>query len=293
MKRRPLFPAAVQRRRRLAATAVPRAARTRPPWPVRALALMLILALGAALGSGLYEWVRRAAGLAPQVSSSDAAVLLADRERLATEMQALQGRLNAADGRIEMERAAKDQLAAELRASQKEVGDLRNDLAFFEQLIPADPRMGQVSIRSAELEKQGTALRYRVLLMRSGRPSGEFKGVLQFSAVGTRAGTTATVDLQPLIEPVAAAVSKPATSAGSAVPGTPSASAATPVIPARPTASAAVTAPGGNPLALNFRQYQRAEGALSVPAGFVARTVTVRVLEGGAVRSQSTVNLMP
>ncbi|WP_420226948.1 DUF6776 family protein [Pigmentiphaga litoralis] len=180
MKRRPLFPAAVQRRRRQAAASAPRAAKTRAPWPLRAFALLLILALGAALGSGLYEWVRRVAGLAPQVSASDAATLRADRERLAAELQALQGRLNAADGRIEMERAAKDKLEAELRASQKEVGDLRNDLAFFEQLIPADPRMGQVSIRSAELEKQGTALRYRVLLMRSGRPSGEFKGRCSF-----------------------------------------------------------------------------------------------------------------
>ena len=288
MKRRPLFPAAVQRRRRLAAASAPRAAKTRAPWPLRAFALLLILALGAALGSGLYEWVRRVAGLAPQVSASDAASLQADRERLAGELQALQGRLNAADGRIEMERAAKDKLEAELRASQKEVGDLRNDLAFFEQLIPADPRMGQVSIRSAELEKQGTALRYRVLLMRSGRPSGEFKGTLQFSAVGLRSGATATVDLQPLVEPAAPGVAMPggirpsAPVLGAPVLGNP-----------LPGSAAAPAAPGGNPLALSFRQYQRAEGALALPGNFTPRTVTVRVLEGGAVRSQSTVNLMP
>ncbi|WP_189614852.1 DUF6776 family protein [Pigmentiphaga litoralis] len=288
MKRRPLFPAAVQRRRRLAAASAPRAEPTRTPWPVRAGALLLILALGAALGSGLYEWVRKVAGLAPQVSASDAAVLLAERERLAAELQALQGRLNAADGRIEMERAAKDKLEAELRASQKEVGDLRNDLAFFEQLIPADPRMGQVSIRSAELEKQGTALRYRVLLMRSGRPSGEFKGTLQFSAVGTRGGATATVDLQPLVEPAAPGVAMP----GGVRPSAPVLGAPLPAASASESPAAA-TPPGGNPLALSFRQYQRAEGALALPANFVPRTVTVRVLEGGAVRSQSTVNLVP
>lgn len=288
MKRRPLFPAAVQRRRRQAAASAPRAAKTRAPWPLRAFALLLILALGAALGSGLYEWVRRVAGLAPQISASDAATLRADRERLAAELQALQGRLNAADGRIEMERAAKDKLEAELRASQKEVGDLRNDLAFFEQLIPADPRMGQVSIRSAELEKQGTALRYRVLLMRSGRPSGEFKGALQFSAVGTRGGASATVDLQPLVEPAASGLAMP----GGIRPTAPVLGA--PVLGNPLPASPAVTvAPGGNPLGLSFRQYQRAEGALALPANFTPRSVTVRVLEGGAVRSQSTVTLMP
>ncbi|WP_420226947.1 hypothetical protein [Pigmentiphaga litoralis] len=46
-------------------------------------------------------------------------------------------------------------------------------------------------------------------------------------------------------------------------------------------------------MALSFRQYQRAEGALALPANFTPRSVTVRVLEGGAVRSQSTVTLMP
>jgi hypothetical protein len=60
-----------------------------------------------------------------------------------------------------------------------------------------------------------------------------------------------------------------------------------------PGSPSVAPAPGGNPLALNFRQYQRAEGALALPANFAPRTVTVRVLEGGAVRSQSTVNLVP
>ncbi|MBN9374309.1 MAG: hypothetical protein J0I40_02735 [Cellulomonas sp.] len=55
--------------------------------------------------------------------------------------------------------------------------------------------------------------------------------------------------------------------------------------------AAPVVQPTADPLAVRFRQYQRAEGSLAVPAGFVVRSVTVRVVEGGVVRSQSTVNL--
>lgn len=266
MKRRPLFPAVSVRRRRLAGAAGQKVAvRAKAPWPLRALLLMLILALGAALGSGLYEYARRLAGMGPQVSTADVAQLSRERDRLHADNQMLQNRLNAAEGRIEIERATNDRLTAELRQAQIESGTLRNDLAFFEQLIPADPRNGQVSIRSAELERQGQALRYRVLLMRAGRPGGEFKGNLQFSATGSRAGGSATIELAPL-------------AAVPAEPGT------------KPAAGASSPAPS-NPLALSFRQYQRAEGTLELPAGFSPRSVTVRVLEGGVVRSQSTVNI--
>ncbi len=266
MKRRPLFPALAPRRLRPTA-----ASRTgRPPWwmasPLRTISVLVLLALGAALGSGLYEYVRRVAGFAPIVSATELAQLREQNQRLLADNDRLQASLNAAEGRLVIERAAKDQLVIDLRAAQKDSGDLRNDLAFFEQLIPADPRMAQVNIRSAEIEPQGASLRYRVLLMRGGRPSGEFRGTLQFSASGTRGGTSATIVLESL-------AAQPSASADVE-------------LPVMPTAS-----PAPDPLALKFRQYQRAEGMLVLPAGFIARSVTVRVLEGSVVRSQSTVNL--
>ncbi|GAA4329730.1 hypothetical protein GCM10023144_16870 [Pigmentiphaga soli] len=286
MKRRPLLPALGRRLRRppaglarLIRRPEQPAARRLPP-PLQVLVLLSMLALGAALGSGLYEYARRLAGLAPAISHSELAQLRGEAQRLVADNERLQNRLNAADGQLAIERAAKDQLAAELRAAQKEMGGLRNDLAFFEQLIPADPRQGQVSIRSAEVDRQGASLRYRVLLMRSGRPSGEFRGQLQFTASGTRDGASVTVDLRPPAEPLAAAVAT-----GPAGSGAPAGGAAT----------AAAQGPAGgaadDPLGLRFRQYQRAEGTLDVPPGFVARTVTVRVLEGGVVRSQSVVDV--
>ncbi len=258
MKRRPIFPALVPRRLRRDTTSdVTRLARGSPG---RLAGLLLLLALGAALGTGLYESARRLIGGAPPVSASEVAQLRAENQRLIADNERLQGSLAAAESRLAIERAAKDQLAADLRAAHKEMGDLRNDLAFFDQLIPMDPRQAQVSIRSAELERQGDGLRYRVLLMRAGRPSGEFKGRLQFSASGTRGGVETTMDLRPFVM----------TDDGEA---------------------GEAASPRPDPLALRFRQYQRAEGTLEVPDGFEVRSVTVRLVEGGVVRSQSTVKL--
>ncbi|MDX3904849.1 MAG: hypothetical protein QHC78_04065 [Pigmentiphaga sp.] len=264
MKRRPLFPALVPRRLRRGAGPGARqeveGLTAGSPW--RVAVLLVLLALGAALGTGLYESARRLVGGAPQISASEVAQLRAENQRLVADNERLQGSLVAAESRLAIERAAKDQLAADLRNAQKEMGEMRNDLAFFDQLIPMDPRQTQVSIRSAELERQGTLLRYRVLLMRGGRPSGEFKGRLQFSASGFRGGSTVTMDLQPFLVPGDTPVDESATGSGAQ-----------------------------DPLALRFRQYQRAEGTLQVPLDFVVHSVTVRVVEGGMVRSQSTVNL--
>src|SRR5690606_32560307 len=42
---------------------------------------------------------------------------------------------------------------------------------------------------------------------------------------------------------------------------------------------------------LGFRHYQRLEGMLSLPEGVIATAVSARVLEGGQVRAQTSVNL--
>lgn len=213
-----------------------------------ALAVMMA---GAAVGLSL-----RPKPAVPQAGMAEAADLKAENQRLEAEGARLQDALDAAESRLAIGQAERNQMAADLLAARKENGDLRNDLAFFEQLIPADPRVTQLSIRSAELTREGTALRYRVLLMRGGRPGGEFRGRLQFTAEGTRDGAAATVELQPFLVPVD---------------------------------DGAVPAPGkaAELLLVKFRQYLRAEGALELPSGFTATRVTVRVVENGLVRAES------
>ena len=130
MKRRPLFPALVPRRLRRgaapgarsdAAAGLPAAS----PW--RMVVLLLLLALGAALGTGIYESARRVFG-EPQISASELAQLRAENQRLIVDNERLQGSLAASESRLEIERAAKDQLASDLRTAQKEMGELAEKL---------------------------------------------------------------------------------------------------------------------------------------------------------------------
>ncbi|SSW71713.1 hypothetical protein AVE30378_04673 [Achromobacter veterisilvae] len=180
----------------------------------------------------------------------------------ATQLRYTQGQLDTADGELVIERSARQELETQLRAAQAEIGRVRDQLAFYEQLLPPGPE-GSVDIRGVEIDRSGAGLRYKVLLMRSGRNGGSpFAGALRFQATGTLKGETVTVDLAPM--------QVKAESGPVAVTG-------------ENTAAAS--------LALQFDQYQRSQGMLAVPEGFVPESVTVSVLEGETVRASRSVKL--
>lgn len=180
----------------------------------------------------------------------------------ATQLRYTQGQLDTADGELVIERSARQELETQLHAAQEEIGRVRDQLAFYEQLLPPGPE-GSVDIRSVQIDRNGAGLRYKVLLMRSGRSgAAPFTGTLRFQATGTLKGETVTVDLAPM---QVKAESGPVAATGES------------------TAAAS--------LALQFDQYQRSQGMLAVPEGFVPESVTVSVLEGETVRASRSVKL--
>lgn len=180
----------------------------------------------------------------------------------AVQLRYVRGRLDTADGELVIERAARQELETQLHAAQAEVGRVRDQLAFYEQLLPPGPE-GAVGIRSVQIDRDGVGLRYRVLLMRSGRNGARtFTGTLRFQATGTLKGEVITVALAPM---QVKAESGSASETGDIVA----------------TAS----------LALQFDQYQRSQGILAMPEGFVAERVTISVLEGEVVRASRSVKL--
>lgn len=180
------------------------------------------------------------------------------------EQQKLQAQLLATEGQLTVEKSAKEHMAEELISVQQDVGILQQNLAFFEQLIPENSKPAAISIRSAEIARQGDTLRYRVLVMRNRADTEEFSGSLQFTATGTKDGSSATIPLE---------TSANATTSGNTTD-------------AASTTSAA-------PTVLKFKQYQRASGLLAIPPGFEPESVTIRVLEGKSVRSEHTIGLAP
>ncbi|MCC7227082.1 MAG: hypothetical protein IT507_10355 [Burkholderiaceae bacterium] len=185
------------------------------------------------------------------------------------QLQAATRRVEQTQGELAVERAARIGLERSLQNAEKDLGLMRDKLAFYEQLLPPGPQ-GSIDVRAFEVQPQADGLSFRVLLMRSGKPGERFSGSLQFVATGLRDGRSDTVVLKPLQAQIKAAV--PGASSSSQA-GTPSADQAPDV------------------LKLEFDQFQRGQGLLAVPEGFTPLTVTVRVVEGEIILASRRVDL--
>jgi hypothetical protein len=166
----------------------------------------------------------------------------------------LQAKLDMAQGQFAVEQSTRKGLEQTLQATQVQLGKARDQLAFFDQLLPPGPN-GAISIRGFDIQRQGSALQYRALFMRNAPGDKLFNGAMQFVAQGKQNGKTVKITLGP-VQVAADTANSP-----------------------------------GSELALSFDQFQRSAGILSIPAGFIPETITLDVLEGKTVRASRTVKL--
>src|SRR5690606_7582378 len=173
------------------------------------------------------------------------------------ELMRTQAQLDALTGQLVMEASTRKGLETTLQTTQDELGQARDRLAFYDQLLPPGPK-GAVSIRALDIERLGPTLQYKVLLMRNAQDDRPFKGHMQFVASGVQQGKAVKITLQPALAP------------GSADPA---------------------AAGGAEGQDLVFDQFLRSGGLLSVPEDFTPQAVTLNILEGGALRVSRKVNL--
>jgi hypothetical protein len=165
-----------------------------PSWPaqiVRFLALLMIV-------GGLAFWTY---GLGQGTNVLGAGIGAEEAHRLEEQTaKALAERDKAADGlntvenQLAMERAAHQQLAAQVQSLTAENARLEEDLAFFDSLLPSGPVSEGVSIRRLKIELlPPNQLRYRLLIMRRGNNTQDFKGSLALALAVNQSGKAAVL----------------------------------------------------------------------------------------------------
>lgn len=246
------------------------AVRSELPWRVKAmllLAAMLIIALivGAAL---ITLSSRPSVPLEAGVLSAEIEQARADAKQAAAERDSKLALLVQLENRQQIDRAAAEQVQLQLRALENENARLKEDLAFFESLLPTPANAkGGVVIRSFRLQalndereegkepdrkanrKPGDepqALRYRLLVQQSGRPERDFVGAVSLTVSLQQGGRPWVLQLPD------------------------------------------ATIPDAGPPPLAFRHYQRVEGTFELPEGAVVRSVLVKIQSNGEVRAQQT-----
>ncbi len=159
------------------------------PLPVKLAAAVVAVAFGGALALWIFDRGRDLTGFNPKASQSQLQSYKEQIDKLTAERDRLATAANAAESTLNIERAAQKQLAHQAKTLEADNMRLKEDLAFFESLLPADTGTRGISIRRLVTEMVAPGqLRYRILVMQGGKGDVQFDGNLQLSISGLQNG---------------------------------------------------------------------------------------------------------
>ncbi|MGH6611707.1 MAG: DUF6776 family protein, partial [Burkholderiaceae bacterium] len=242
------------------------AVRSELPWRVKVLlSLVSISVISLIVAAALFVSSYRQA---PVVDDSGAMNAEVDKARTEAKQAMVERDRKSAlavqlESQLRVDQAAHQQMQAQLKVLENENARLKEDLSFFESLLPTPANAKGVVIRSFRLQpideteleaqrprsqssKETQALRYRLLVQQSGRPERDFVGAVSLTISLQRDGRPWVLQLPD------------------------------------------ATLPEAGPAPLSFRHYQRVEGTFELPEGAVVRSVQVKIQSGGEIRAQQT-----
>jgi hypothetical protein len=188
-------------RRRLTISAPRMAVRSAMPWPIRWAGVAIVLGFCAAIGLWAFEFGRQIAGL-DAGAKEELMQLRAETAKLREERDKAQSVVNTSASLITAEKAAEERMAAQLKALEAENRALRDDLGFFQKLIPSSGSEG-VAIRALQAEVVGgSQLKWQVLVMQPVKNAPEFNGKLEMSFAGTLNGKPWSMELPEGAQPL-------------------------------------------------------------------------------------------
>lgn len=181
-------------RRRLTISAPRMAVRSALPWPLRWALVAIVLGFCAAIGLWAFEFGKDIAGIEDNQ--------VQDLQRLQVEVKTLQNQLitvkderdkamanaNSANILMTTEKAAQERLSAHIKQLEIESQKLRDDLGFFEKLIPTAGTQG-LAIRSIQADMlNDRQVKWQVLVIQPLKNAPEFNGRFDVTFSGLQSG---------------------------------------------------------------------------------------------------------
>ena len=235
-------------RRKFGNTAPRMAVRAHVPWYWRWLFMVTAVGVGLALAGWMYETGSQFAGY-DRIEAHRELTDLKDRaSQLLHENGTIQSEAVADRSRLQVEIATQQALATSVKSLQDENARLKEDLAFFRNLMSVDGKVGTVKVYQLKVEHKAFPgeYRYQLLLLQSGQREHDFQGKLQLAVNVLQNGKKVVI----------------------------------------PVAGDALVK--GQMLNLNFKYYQRVEGSFQVAPESIVKSVDVRVFENGTTSPKIT-----
>jgi hypothetical protein len=221
------------------------------PWWLRLLSVFVGLALAAAAGVWLYEQGSTFAGFNKDSIQKELERLRTENKTLQDDRERLTKSSIASESGLIIEKATAKQVVAQSKLLEAENAQLKEDLRFFESLLPAAGGADTISVRNlrGQLDLNNKLLIVRLLVMQGGKQVNNFTGTVQVSAAGTVDGKAVTW--------------------------------------AYPISGAPIDALGK----LSFSRYQRVELTIPLSAGTVKsavlKSLQVKVMQGSVIKAQA------
>jgi hypothetical protein len=174
-------------RRRLTISAPSMAVRNHMPWPLRWVLAAVVLGFCAAIGLWAFEFGKEIAGL--DSNAKEELISLKDEvARLRDEREKAQSIANTSGSLLTAEKAAQEKLVVQVKQLEAENRALRDELGFFEKLMPTGGNEA-IAIRGLQAEVLGgTQVKWQVLIMQPTKNAPEFNGKLELTFGGAKDG---------------------------------------------------------------------------------------------------------
>ena len=239
-------------RQRFGISAPKVAIRTHVAWYWRALAMIGVLSISLAIAAWIYDAGRRIAGFDSHESVREIQALRNYVMEVDDELTRLRSLAGAGESSLQIERATQMQLSSQVKSLEIENAALKQDLAFFEELMPSADLGEEVGVKIDRLRiaQEGSSgeFRYRMLVVNNGgRKAKAISGTLQLLVKVQLAGKDVMITVPSAKE--------------------------------------------SNQQRFQFeiKHFHRLEGVFSVPAEAVIKNVEARLLQDGVIRAKQSV----
>ena len=218
------------------------AVRAAIPWYWRWIGLIALAFAIVLLARATYDSGKKFAGFDQNEANHEVKRLAESNAKMQQELAQLRGQLAQGERELQMQDATYADLVKQMKALTEENAAFKEDLAFFQTLMPSGGKEGGVAINRflVQNDAQPGEYRYQLLLTQTGQRSKDFRGNLKFM-----------VNLQQNDRQVVMTL---------------------------PTEDDKE----GKGFKLNFRFYQRIEGTFRVVPNAVVKSMQVRVFEEGS-----------
>ena len=229
------------------------AVRAAIPWYWRWLGLAVLGLAILLLARATFDFGKRFAGFEQSEADHEMRRLADGNAKLQQEFAVARGQLAQTERQLQMEQSTHANLIKQMKQLAAENAALKEDLAFFQTLMPSGGKEGGVALNRflVQNDESPGEFRYRMLLTQTGRRSKDFEGTFQL-----------VINLQQNGRKVVMTLPAPDDKEGQG-------------------------------FRLSFRFYQRIEGAFRVARDAVVKSVQVRVYddESSEPRLSQTVNV--